>query len=109
LFRPSEYRQVKLALTVRESTTVILGYGLGDVNVFTALDWSQNVFRLDKSRYPRDVIQIIKNENPANDPYRDENGIMIVETESLSDFFEEFIPIREVDAANFAERRERRP
>lgn len=44
LFRPNEYRQIKLALTVKESTTLIVGYALGDVNVLTALDWSQNVF-----------------------------------------------------------------
>jgi hypothetical protein len=41
LFRPNEYRQIKLALTIKESTTLILGYALGDVNVLTALDWSQ--------------------------------------------------------------------
>ncbi|WP_418121292.1 SIR2 family protein [Bacillus velezensis] len=29
LFRPNEYRQAKLAMTIRESTTLILGYGLG--------------------------------------------------------------------------------
>ena len=30
LFRPSEYRQMKLALTIKESTTLFLGYGLGE-------------------------------------------------------------------------------
>src|SRR5262249_26101486 len=45
LFRPTEYRQMKLALTLKESTTLLLGYGLGDVNVLTALDWSRNVFQ----------------------------------------------------------------
>lgn len=45
LFRPIEYRQIKLALTIRESTTLLVGYGLGDVNVLTALDWSKNVFK----------------------------------------------------------------
>ena len=29
LFRPTEYRQIKLALTIKESTTLLLGYGLG--------------------------------------------------------------------------------
>jgi hypothetical protein len=37
LFRPNQYRQLKLALTLRESTVLLLGYGLGDVNVLTAL------------------------------------------------------------------------
>ncbi|MBO1912124.1 SIR2 family protein, partial [Microvirga sp. 3-52] len=38
LFRPNEYRQIKLALTIKESTSLILGYGLGDVNVLSAVD-----------------------------------------------------------------------
>ncbi len=49
LFRPGEYRQMKLALTIKESTTLLLGYALGDVNVLTALDWSRNVF-LERGR-----------------------------------------------------------
>jgi len=38
-FRPTEYRQIKMALMIKESTMLIIGYGLGDVNVLTALDW----------------------------------------------------------------------
>lgn len=91
LFRPSEYRQMKLALTIRESTTLFLGYGLGDVNVLTALDWSKHVFRSEKQDYPNDVVQVYKQNNPAEQPYRDRNGILIIETADLPSFFEEFI------------------
>ncbi|HUW27969.1 MAG TPA: SIR2 family protein [Sulfuriferula sp.] len=94
LFRPSEYRQIKLALTIKESTTLLLGYGLGDVNVLTALDWSRNVFKGEQANYPNDVIQVLRKDNPKEEPYRDKNGIVIIETEDISGFFDEFMDIR---------------
>ncbi|PKO24530.1 MAG: SIR2 family protein [Betaproteobacteria bacterium HGW-Betaproteobacteria-8] len=94
LFRPSEYRQIKLALTIKESTTLLLGYGLGDVNVLTALDWSRNVFKGEEANYPNDVIQVLRKDNPTEEPYRDKNGIVIVEVEDISNFFEDFIEVR---------------
>jgi hypothetical protein len=95
LFRPSEYRQIKLALTVKESTTLILGYGLGDVNVLTALDWSRNVFSAKQKNYPSGVIQVLRKGHPVKAPYRDHNDIVIIETESLSAFFEQFAEVHE--------------
>jgi hypothetical protein len=90
LFRPTEYRQIKLALTIKESTTLVLGYGLGDVNVLTALDWSENVFKGDgKETYPHGVIQILRRHDAKNEPYLDKHGITIIETQELTDFFEE--------------------
>ncbi|QWL58574.1 SIR2 family protein [Aeromonas jandaei] len=94
LFRPSEYRQIKLALTIKESTTLLLGYGLGDVNVLTALDWSRNVFKSEEANYPNGVVQVLRKDNPTEEPYRDKNGIVIIEVEDLSDFFEDFIEVR---------------
>lgn len=94
LFRPSEYRQIKLALTIKESTTLLLGYGLGDVNVLTALDWSRNVFKGESINYPNDVIQVLRKDNPSEIPYRDKNGIVIIETSTLSDFFSNFTSVR---------------
>lgn len=95
LFRPNEYRQIKLALTIRESTTLILGYGLGDVNVLTALDWSKNVFSGLQENYPHEVIQVLRTKNPKNEPYRDKHGIVIIETSDLTSFFKEFVDVRE--------------
>lgn len=95
LFRPNEYRQIKLALTIRESTTLIVGYGIGDVNVLTALDWSKNVFSGKQENYPHDVIQVVRKNNPKEEPYRDKNGILIVETSELKSFFKEFSSVRE--------------
>lgn len=99
LFRPSEYRQIKLALTIKESTTLLLGYGLGDVNVLTALDWSRNVFKGEEANYPNDVIQVLRKDNPTKEPYRDKNGIVIVEVEDISNFFEDYIEVRTKELA----------
>ncbi|EGQ8028850.1 SIR2 family NAD-dependent protein deacylase [Vibrio vulnificus] len=90
LFRPHEYRQIKLALTIKESTVLLLGYGLGDVNVLTALDWSKNVFSSSNENYPNEVVQVVRKENPSDKAYKDRNGILIYEVSDLDDFFEEF-------------------
>lgn len=89
LFRPNEYRQIKLALTIKESTTLILGYGLGDVNVLSAVDWSNNIYQYS-SIYPHDIVQVVRSENPKTDPYRDKNNIIIIETSEIKEFLTEF-------------------
>ncbi|MDR0480803.1 MAG: SIR2 family protein, partial [Gallionellaceae bacterium] len=94
LFRPTEYRQIKLALMIKESTMLILGYGLGDVNVLTALDWSKNVFSGTPENYPNGVIQVVKKDTPQEAPYRDRNSIIVIETSSLEEFFEEYTKVR---------------
>lgn len=93
LFRPNEYRQIKLALTLKESTTLLLGYGLGDDNVLTAFDWSKNVFDEVIKSYPNETIQIVRVSTPKNDPYRGYNGVTILEVSGLAGFFDELMPI----------------
>ncbi|MBI5608597.1 MAG: SIR2 family protein [Deltaproteobacteria bacterium] len=51
LFGPLEYRQLKLTLLVAESSTVMLGYSLGDINVRAALSWARG-FLLCPPRQP---------------------------------------------------------
>lgn len=90
LFRPNEYRQAKLAMTIRESTTLILGYGLGDVNVMSAVDWSKNIYT-EENEYPYEIIQALWTSSPKEDAYRDENGNIIVEISDLENFLDELI------------------
>lgn len=90
LFRPAEYRQLKLALTIKESTTLFIGYGLGDVNVLTGVDWSRNVFLQTAKTYPHDMIQVIRETHPKSDPYRDRNNLVIIETNEIIVFLKEF-------------------
>lgn len=92
LFRPNEYRQIKLALTLKESTTLLLGYGLGDDNVLTAFDWSRHVFDEEVKTYPSEVIQVIRMSKPKAQPYRGHNGALIIETSDLESFFSELMP-----------------
>jgi hypothetical protein len=92
LFRTNEYRQIRLAMALKESTTCLLGYSLGDVNVLTALDWSSKVYQGEASTFPREVLQIIRTgDKEPRDPYRLENGIVVVEVAELADLFDEYV------------------
>lgn len=83
LFRPNQYRQQKLSLSIKESTTLIIGYGLGDVNVLTAVDWTKNVYSNQRINYPHEIIQLLFTNSPKADPYRDRNDILIIEFKDL--------------------------
>jgi hypothetical protein len=95
LFRPSQYRQIRLALTLKESTTCLLGYGLGDVNVLTALDWSKNVFTGSEDNYPHEVIQVLWQKEPKDQPYRSGNKVIVVETDEIGAFCKEYATVAE--------------
>lgn len=90
LFRPNEYRQSKLAMTIRESTTLVLGYGLGDMNVLSAVDWSKNIYT-EENEYPYEIIQVLWSSSPKEEGYRDENGNLIFEVNNLENFLNELI------------------
>lgn len=89
LFRPNQYRQQKLSLSIKESTTLIIGYGLGDVNVLTAVDWTKNVYSQQRINYPHDIIQLLYCKDPAPNPYRDRNDILILEFDDLQEILSE--------------------
>ena len=81
MFRPDEYRQQRLPFLFMESTTLAIGYGVGDANVLTALDWTQNVYKKgNKSKHGK-FIQLVLSPKPK-DPY-EANGIIVVETNSV--------------------------
>ncbi len=88
LFRPNEYRQQKLPLTIKESLVLLIGYSLGDFNVMTALDWSRNVFSKKKAGYPNGVIQFVYEKKPKEEPYY-ENDILIYEFNELGELLGE--------------------
>lgn len=90
LFRPGEYRQLKLPLLIKESTVLLVGYGLGDINVLTALDWSKNVFNQKGSmNYPQHVIQLLYTGEMGKENYYEKDGIIILETNDLEKTFQE--------------------
>ena len=97
LFSPTEYRQLKLNLLLAESTTLMLGYNLGDVNVQTAIEWSR-VFKREKrlltESYQSLVIQALYvPESAAAEPYYGDNGEVILETSNILDLLNE---VREI-------------
>lgn len=92
LFRPNEYRQIRLAMALKESTTCLFGYGLGDVNVLTALDWSSRVYQGAPTTFPREVLQIVrKGDKAKSEPYRLENGMVVVEVDEIAVFLDEYV------------------
>jgi hypothetical protein len=84
LFRPSDYRQTKLATLLKESVTLMLGYGLGDVNVLTAMDWATNVFSEAKGNYPQGVVQLVRDPN-LHEPTK-EDGLVLVGGSEIASF-----------------------
>jgi hypothetical protein len=77
-------------MTIRESTTLVLGYGLGDMNVLSAVDWSKNIYT-EKNEYPYEIIQALWTTTPQEEAYKDENGNIIIEINDLEYFLNELI------------------
>ncbi|MEN6314457.1 MAG: SIR2 family protein [Clostridiaceae bacterium] len=89
LFRPNDYRQSRLPFLMKESFVLMIGYGLGDINVITALDWSKNVYTNVSENYDTEIIQLLYTDNPKDKPYRDSSGVLIIEINNLINFFQE--------------------
>ena len=77
-------------MTIRESTTLVLGYGLGDMNVLSAVDWSKNIYT-EENEYPYEIIQALWTSSPKEEAYRDENGNLFIEMNDLETFLNELI------------------
>ena len=89
LFRPNDYRQARLPFLMKESLVVMIGYGLGDINVATAVDWSNNVFTNENKNYSFPIVQLLWKKDPKDKPYEDESGIIIYEISDIFDFFKD--------------------
>lgn len=87
LFRPNDYRQARLPFLMKESLVLMIGYGLGDINVLTAVDWSKNVYTNTNEDYDFPIIQLLYKEYPKDKPYLDDSGIIIYEINDLHNFF----------------------
>lgn len=88
LFRPNDYRQARLPFLMKESLVLMVGYGLGDINVITAVDWAKNVYTNSNDEYDFPIIQLLYTDTPKDKPYQDDMGITILEVNSLSEFFD---------------------
>lgn len=107
LFRPNEYRQRKLSLLFKESTTVLIGYGLGDINVLTALDWMNNVYQHDGYiDYHNEVIQVLYVQENPSEPYRNDANMIIIETSNIEDTLNDLTSLIDVLVTENQERQD---
>lgn len=88
--RFSDYRHARLPFLIKESTVLMVGYSLNDLNVLSAVDYSQNVYTNVSATFETPIIQLIYKKYPNEDPYID-NNIIIQEIKNLSDYFSELI------------------
>lgn len=94
LFRPNDYRQIKLALTIKEATTVIIGYSLGDINVLSAIDWAENYYSKAETsikQYPNSIYQVIRSEKPREPYILEGTNITVIEVEDIQIFMNKLI------------------
>lgn len=100
LFRPNQYTQQRLILTLTESLTLMIGYGLGDMNVRIAVDWSNNVFNDKRETNESRIIQLLHRENPKADPYI-VNKVVVLEFDDLGKLMKELCKAIESSKKDF--------
>ena len=94
LLRPGDYRQNRLPFLLKENTVVMVGYELNDFNVITAVDWANNVYTNTTDGFDSSLIQIryVEN-NPQTEPYEEREGLLVLETDSITTLFGEICEI----------------
>ena len=80
---PHDYRMDKMTILFKESTTLMIGYGIGDPNVKTALNWSKNIYSEYSAKNSERVIQFAYSKNPNPDVIIEDN-LIILETSDLT-------------------------
>ncbi len=91
LFRPNDYRQARLPFLIKESLVLMVGYGFGDINLISAVDWSKNVYTNQIEEYDFPIVQLLYTNNPSKKPYWDESGIIVFETDNIRSFFKDLV------------------
>ena len=91
MFRPNDYRQARLPFLMKESLVIMIGYALGDLNVITAVDWANNVYTNTSGEYDFPIVQLLYTDNPKQDPYVEQNGIVILRFLILANSFWNFM------------------
>ena len=93
LLGPLDYQRLKLPLLLAESSTLMLGYALGDINVRAAMSWAQSFSTsqgLQLARGQGFVLQaLFVSGTPSPSPYTGPNGELVLETSDLAGFLQE--------------------
>lgn len=90
MMRPSDYRHSRLPILFKESTVLMIGYALGDLNVISALDYRNNVYT-NTSILDNCIIQLVYNKNITEEKIYYKNNIYIYEYNDLTTFFNELL------------------
>lgn len=88
MMRPSDYRHSRLPILFKESTVLMIGYALGDINVISALDYRNNVYT-NSSILDNCIIQLVYNEKIIEEKIYVRDNIYIYEYNSLKNVFNE--------------------
>jgi hypothetical protein len=92
LLGPIDYQRLKLPLLLLESSTVMLGYALGDINVRAAIEWSRS-FRgehgLRLAAWQGRVFHAVRKTAPRRNPYFGPDGQIVLEISDVAEFLEE--------------------
>ena len=109
LFRPNDYRQARLPFLLKESSVLMIGYGLGDINVQTAVDWTRSVFDQSDSEYESSIIQLLYNsDNPREEPYIDEiTNVTVLEIGDLTEFLEDLEKFMQSSKSTYGKKRKK--
>lgn len=87
--RISDYRHARLPFLIKESTVLMIGYSLNDLNVLSALDYCQNIYTNVTMAYEVPIIQLLYKKMPKIDPYWNQNQVIVQEIGSLTNYFKE--------------------
>ncbi|MDD9970007.1 MAG: SIR2 family protein [Myxococcales bacterium] len=96
---PLDYQRLKLPLLMVESTTLMLGYGLGDVNVRAAMAWARGFcgdqgLVLDGAQGM--VVQAFYSPGSSSSaPYYGPDGELVLQVASIGELLDEVYAVRE--------------
>ena len=86
--RLSDYRRARLPFLFKESTVLLIGYSLNDLNVLSALDYSQYIYSNSAPNYKNQIIQLVhKPKSKIKEPYISKDGIIVFEIGDIETFF----------------------
>lgn len=86
--RFSDYRHARLPFLIKESTVLMIGYSLNDLNVLSAVDYCQNVYKNVSPSYEAPMIQLLYERSSKEEPYC-KNGIIVQEISDLTIYLKE--------------------
>ncbi|BDR53498.1 hypothetical protein KIM372_14050 [Bombiscardovia nodaiensis] len=109
-FRAGNYWQSRLAFLAKKHLVLMIGYGFGDSNVTSAIDWCESVYKAETSdefNYP--IYQVHRVEKESGDyrdgPY-DYKGVQVIDTNDLESFFQELLAEFKIIEAEEKDKRE---